>query len=78
VSAYISVVSSTLVGTVLVILPWRTDIWDSNFILRSYPILQSVMLSAAVRGAVTGLGIVNLLLAAFEVKRLLGDDGDGR
>jgi hypothetical protein len=62
VSALLSVVSSLLVGLVLVVAPW-TEIWDSNWLLQPWPALRGALLSGFARGAVTGLGLVNVVMA---------------
>jgi hypothetical protein len=64
-AAFLSVLSSLLVGAVLVFIPW-TQFWDANYLLQPHPLLRSVLLNAFTRGAVTGLGLVNLLLAFVE------------
>lgn len=58
----LSFVSSLLVGAVLVVVPW-TPLWDHNPLLQPYPWLAPLVLSPVTRGAVTGLGLVNLLVA---------------
>lgn len=77
----LSVVSSLLVGTILVIAPW-TGLWESNYLLGPYPDLRAVLLSSYARGTVSGLGLVNILLALDEVRRHLqrgapADEGGG-
>jgi hypothetical protein len=69
-AALLSVLSSLLVGIVLVFAPW-TSLWDSNWLLSVWPGLRGVLLSAFTRGAVTGLGLVNVLLALGDVHRHL-------
>lgn len=66
----LSILSSILVGFILIVVPW-TSFWDTNGILGPYPLLRTVVLSAFARGAVTGLGIVNLLLAFHEAREQL-------
>jgi hypothetical protein len=61
----VSVTSSFLLGLILVRVPW-TSLWENNYLLQSHPLFRSIMLSAFTRGAVTGLGLVNLLLGARE------------
>jgi hypothetical protein len=61
-SALLSIVSSLLVGLVLVVAPW-TSIWDSNWLLQPWPVLRGALLSGFARGAVTGLGLVNVVMA---------------
>ena len=62
----LSVMSSLLVGVILVIAPW-TAWWDQNYLLQPYPALRAVVLSPFVRGLVSGLGLVNIALAILEV-----------
>jgi hypothetical protein len=47
------------VGLLLVVLPWSA-FWDSNYFMSTWPVLRSVATNNFVRGAVTGLGVVNL------------------
>jgi hypothetical protein len=61
-SALLPILSSLLVGIVLVFAPW-TPLWDSNWLLQLWPGLRGLCLSPFTRGAVTGLGLVNVLLA---------------
>ena len=70
--ALLSIVSSLLVGLVLVIAPW-TSLWVSNWLLQPWPFLRGLVGSGFARGAVTGLGLVNVALAAADLHaRLLG------
>ncbi len=66
----LSILSSLLVGVVLVLAPW-TSLWDSNWLLQLWPGLRGFALSAFTRGAVTGLGLVNVLLALADAHRSL-------
>ncbi|HEU4387015.1 MAG TPA: hypothetical protein VFV34_04415 [Blastocatellia bacterium] len=75
-SAKITVVVFILIcieiGLLLTIIPW-IDYWNSNHLLillaerLHWPQLISIARSGFVRGAVTGLGLLNLMLAAREV-----------
>lgn len=69
-TAALSVLSSLLVGVVLVVAPW-TPLWELNSLIQPYPSLRGLVLSAFTRGAVTGLGLVNILLALHELRELL-------
>ena len=73
--ALLSVVSSLLVGLVLATAPWTT-LWESNWLLQPWPSLRPLLLSGFARGAVSGLGLVNVLLAASELYQLLTDAGE--
>ncbi len=81
-AAVLSVVSSLLVGTILVVAPW-TGLWESNYLLGPHPVLRSFLLSAFTRGSISGLGLVNILLALHELRQRFGrraaaDDGSDR
>ena len=52
-----------LLGIVLVMIPWL-GYWDHNFFLDKYPGLIPILLHPSVRGAVTGLGALDIFLAA--------------
>jgi hypothetical protein len=63
------------VGLLLVILPWST-FWERNLLLDVVSLVHDVSRSAFVRGAVSGLGIVNLAVGVsllLEAWRLRGD-----
>ena len=71
-AALLSIASSLLVGLVLIVTPW-TPFWESNWMLQPWPALRLVLLSGFVRGAISGLGLVNLLVAFADLHgRLLG------
>lgn len=57
------------VGLILLALPW-TLLWDNNFFFSLEPSLREVLLSPYTRGAVSGLGAVNLWIAMTEAARL--------
>jgi hypothetical protein len=69
-AALLSILSSSLVGIALVLAPW-TPLWDSNWLLQLWPAARGPVLSAFTRGAVTGLGLVNLVLAARDLHERL-------
>lgn len=66
-TTFLSVVSSLLVGLVLLVAPW-TVLWDGNYLLQPLPLLRTILLSPLVRGAVSGLGLVNILIAIDEAR----------
>jgi hypothetical protein len=59
------------VGLVLVVVPW-SPFWDRNYFVQVWPALEALTRSNLVRGAVSGLGIVNLWAAMAEVSGLFG------
>jgi hypothetical protein len=51
-----------LLGVLLILIPWM-GYWDHNFFLDKYPGLIPFLLHPSMRGAVTGLGALDVLLA---------------
>jgi hypothetical protein len=50
-------------GVLLLLVPW-SNFWQYNGMLQRYPDLIPIMLSPYVRGAVSGLGVLDILIAA--------------
>lgn len=59
------------IGLFLVIFPWMDDTWDLNYFNSLGPLLRSVWDDPYFRGALTGLGLVNIYIACQEVIRAL-------
>ncbi len=57
------------VGLFLIVFPWM-DFWQNNLLLEYLPVLKIILLNNFFRGAVTGLGIANLILGAWELAGL--------
>ena len=49
-------------GLVLILVPW-SEFWETNYFLYQYPLLGFFVKNAFVRGAISGLGIMNVFLA---------------
>jgi hypothetical protein len=49
-------------GALLLYLPWSVY-WENNFFLSHYPWLMRVVLHPSFRGAVSGIGVLDILLA---------------
>ena len=58
------------IGLVLAFVPW-VDYWDQNYFVEMVPWLRQIVEDPFVRGAVTGLGILNLYAAFSELGALL-------
>jgi hypothetical protein len=48
------------VGLLLVVLPW-SSFWDRNYFALAWPAMRAFLSNNFVRGAITGLGVVNLV-----------------
>jgi len=65
VAQLLSILSSLLIGLVLIVAPW-TSLWDSNWLLQPHPAVRDVLLNTFTRGAVSGLGLVNIMIALYD------------
>lgn len=63
-------VSSLMVGATLVLAPW-TSLWENHPALAASSVLREILLAPWFRGAVTGLGLVNLAAAALDLTHIL-------
>jgi len=59
-------------GAVLVLAPW-SQFWDRNYFAQALPLVHALMINNFVRGAVSGLGIVNMLAAVAEMHSFFTD-----
>ena len=53
-------------GLVLLIVPWSVY-WEQNYFVQALPVVQTFITNDFVRGAVSGLGLVNLLAGLGEI-----------
>lgn len=58
------------IGLFLVIVPWMEETWALNTIQELAPVLQTIWIDPYFRGAITGLGLVNIYIAFHEILRL--------
>jgi hypothetical protein len=58
------------VGLLLILVPWSA-FWERNYFAQSFPALLPVLRNNFLRGAVSGLGIVNLLTGFRDLADLL-------
>jgi len=57
------------VGLFLTVFPW-TDYWESNYFATLLPQIHQYWDNLYVRGAISGLGLINLYISLVEVFRL--------
>lgn len=67
-SLVIFVVFCVEIGMLLAVLPW-TRVWTDNSLLIGYPVLKHFLQQNFVRGAVTGIGILDVWLGIWEAVR---------
>ena len=67
-------------GLLLVLLPWSA-FWERNYFVEWSPVLTGFLTSNYTRGAVSGLGILNVWAALGELSDMFGagrrEAGDG-
>ena len=55
-------------GLTLVLVPW-SDIWEANYFVYQYPAAGLYLKNPFLRGAISGLGFVNVLLSIGAFRR---------
>ncbi len=68
-AALLFIVFCLEIGVVLLVFPW-SEYWDNNFFSNLIPMFRNRWDNSYVRGAVSGLGIVNIVIAFSELFRL--------
>ena len=56
------------VGLVLILVPW-SELWETNYFLYQYPGLGFFVKNPYLRGAISGLGLINVFLALEAFRR---------
>jgi hypothetical protein len=57
------------VGIVLMVVPW-SNYWERNYFVESVPYVEAIATNAFVRGAISGLGLVNMFAGLAELGSL--------
>ena len=57
-------------GFALVVVPWST-FWDHNYFANAVPLVHAFITNNFVRGAVSGLGVVNIVVGLRELISML-------
>ena len=58
------------VGFALIVVPWSA-FWDRNYFAQALPMVEKVMTNNFVRGAVSGLGVINMAVGTWELLSML-------
>lgn len=56
------------IGAILIYLPW-SSFWEQNYFLLRFPSLIPILLHPSLRGVVSGLGVLDIILAAGMIRR---------
>jgi hypothetical protein len=54
-------------GMALILAPWL-ELWEANYFVYTYPALGLIVRSPYIRGAVTGLGVLDVLLSLEAIR----------
>jgi len=66
ISLFVLVLFCVYLGVLVTILPWWTRVWDQNLFILAHPHLATVMHIGAVRGFVSGLGLLDIWIGISE------------
>lgn len=55
-------------GLLIILIPWSA-FWDGNYFLNRYPVLIPILLNPYMRGAISGLGVINAVMAVDSFRR---------
>jgi hypothetical protein len=65
-SLFVLVLFCVYLGVLVMILPWWTRIWDHNGLIESRPALAAVLHMGAVRGLISGVGMLDIWIGISE------------
>src|ERR1700751_4892563 len=65
-SLFVLVLFCVYLGVLVMILPWWTRIWDRNEFILARPWLAAILHNGAVRGMVSGLGVLDIGIGISE------------
>ena len=58
------------VGLILLFIPWSV-FWERNFFAESLPVVHAVVKNNFMRGAISGIGVLNLLAGLADLRTLI-------
>jgi hypothetical protein len=65
-SLFVLVLFCVYLGILVMVLPWWPRIWDQNLYIQSRPALAAVLHTGAVRGLISGLGVLDIWIGVSE------------
>jgi hypothetical protein len=72
VELYLYVIIRIYIGVIVLVLPWYAPLWADNQFLNYFPRVGTFLMYGAVRGMVSGLGLLNLWIALVEAAHYRG------
>lgn len=65
-SLFVLVLFCVYLGVLVLVLPWWTRVWDHNAFLQARPMLAAMLHNGAVRGIISGLGLLDIWIGISE------------
>jgi hypothetical protein len=65
-SLFVLVLFCVYLGVLVMVMPWWTRIWDQNLFIQSRPALAAVLHTGAIRGLISGLGLLDIWIGVSE------------
>ena len=65
-SLIVLVLFCVYLGILVMVLPWWTRIWDHNMLIQARPALAALLHNGAVRGMISGLGLIDIWIGVSE------------
>jgi hypothetical protein len=66
ISLFVLVLFCVYLGVLVLILPWWPRIWDHNMFIQARPMLAAFLHNGAVRGIISGLGLLDIWIGVSE------------
>lgn len=66
ISLFVLVLFCVYLGVLVMVLPWWSRVWDENMWIQSHPALAGVLHTGAVRGVISGLGLLDIWIGVSE------------
>ena len=66
VEIFLYVIIRIYIGIIVLVLPWYAPLWADNELINHFPRVATFLMYGAVRGMVSGLGLLNLWIAVVE------------
>lgn len=65
-SLFVLVLFCVYLGVLVAVLPWWTRVWDHNAFLQARPMLAAFLHNGAVRGIISGFGLLDIWIGISE------------
>lgn len=65
-SLFVLVLFCVYLGVLVMVLPWWPRMWDQNMFVEARPQLAAVLHNGAVRGLISGLGVLDIWIGISE------------